>query len=440
VTQRLTVNVGVRWDYESDMLNNDYVTPPDVAAAVRAFAATTCGSTQGSCNAENFITDGSNREPFMGAIQPRVGFSYAIDQAGRTAVFGGFGIFYDRSTYNDALDERFRLQWQRLQFRFSTDGQPRDGQPTIVWNPSYLSRAGLDALVASAQAPDPEVFLIDNDTRPPKSHQFTAGIRHTTSRYVLSLSYAGVRSFNGFTYVFGNRQINPADPNAFPATGDCCRPFAPGQFGNLLLSSSGVRTWNDAFYFKADRPYRRAETKWGAGIAYTYQRASQVGGDLFSLDFPGVAAYPHIPTNNDERHRVIGNWITDIPLGIQFSGLLTLGSGTPYWIDDASRGFGPGLQVIRRNAGRPEKFDFIIPNAWAYRLVDLRLRKDFAIGTSRLGIIGDVYNVFNFQNFGSYDGFIRPLNDPNGPNPNFGKPREVIADSRRAQIGLAYDF
>ena len=37
VRPRLTINAGVRWDYESDMLNNDYVTPDSIRAATAPF-------------------------------------------------------------------------------------------------------------------------------------------------------------------------------------------------------------------------------------------------------------------------------------------------------------------------------------------------------------------------------------------------------------------
>ena len=52
---------------------------------------------------------------------------------------------------------------------------------------------------------------------------------------------------------------------------------------------------------------------------------------------------------------------------------ITLGSGTPYTITDNTLGSGPNQQVVRRNAGRPEQFGFIIPDAWAYRAVDLTI-------------------------------------------------------------------
>ncbi len=64
LTPRLTVNLGLRWDYESDMLNNDYVTPDSVRAAATPFV-----------DANRYFTDGGDRPPFYGAWQPRVGFS-----------------------------------------------------------------------------------------------------------------------------------------------------------------------------------------------------------------------------------------------------------------------------------------------------------------------------------------------------------------------------
>src|SRR5688572_11526604 len=39
-TQRLSLNLGVRWDYETDMVNNDWVTPDSVRLAVQAYRAT----------------------------------------------------------------------------------------------------------------------------------------------------------------------------------------------------------------------------------------------------------------------------------------------------------------------------------------------------------------------------------------------------------------
>ena len=134
---RLTINLGLRWDYESDMLNNDYVTPENVRAATAPFV-----------DNARYFTDGDDRPPFYSAWQPRVGFSYDITGKGQTIAFGGWGRYYDRVLYNSTLDERFRLQYATRTFQFSRDGGIRDGVQTIVWDPSYLSVAGLESIIA----------------------------------------------------------------------------------------------------------------------------------------------------------------------------------------------------------------------------------------------------------------------------------------------------
>jgi len=100
LNRRLTLTLGVRWDYESDMLNNDYVTPDSIRAATAPFV-----------DGNRYFTDGSNRPPFYAAWQPRVGLSYDLTGAGHHVVFGGYGRYYDRIFYNAGLDEKFRLQW-----------------------------------------------------------------------------------------------------------------------------------------------------------------------------------------------------------------------------------------------------------------------------------------------------------------------------------------
>src|SRR5262249_49390781 len=121
---RLTLNAGVRWDYESDMLNNDYVTPNAVRTATAPFV-----------DASRYFTDGTDRPAFRGAWQPRVGLSYDLFGRGRDVLFAGYGRYYDRDFYNSGLDERYRLQYAVRLFRFSTNGGPDpNGFDTIAWN------------------------------------------------------------------------------------------------------------------------------------------------------------------------------------------------------------------------------------------------------------------------------------------------------------------
>ncbi len=84
--------------------------------------------------------------------------------------------------------------------------------------------------------------------------------------------------------------------------------------------------------------------------------------------------------------------------------------GTPFTISDTSLGGGPNQRRLQRNGGRPEQFDFIIPNAFAYRSVDVRLEKGFRFaGAHRVSVAIEGINIFSFDNFADIDGEIPTL-------------------------------
>ena len=187
------------------------------------------------------------------------------------------------------------------------------------------------------------------------------------------LTFARNRSRHGFTYIFGNR--NPDGlKGPLPDLG-CCAPVS-GGFGNILLSSDAKQTWYNGVYVTLEKAYSEA-SEWGMTMAYTYSEADETGGDLFSLDYPLVSDFPRHPTSGDERHRIVMTGIVGLPWDIKLATTLTLGSGTGYTIIDQSHGTGPGEIQYRYYTGRPEKHSFIIPDAFAYRSLDLRLEKSF---------------------------------------------------------------
>jgi hypothetical protein len=406
-TSRLTVNAGLRWDYESDMLNNDFVTPSAVRAATAGFV-----------DANRYFTDGDDRPPFYAAWQPRVGASFDLAGAGQHVLFGGFGRYYDRIFYNAGLDERYRLQYETRTFRFSTSGGPDpNGFDTIAWNPSYLSKAGLDSLIARGVAPAPEIYLFANDMKPPVSDQFTGGIRTSVRGILVTASYAGIRAQNGLTYEFANRRPD----------GTCCLPV-PG-YSNVLISRDVKKTWNDALFVTADRPFR---DRWGFRLVYTLAKGETIGGDLFSFDYPTVEDYPRHPTRDDERHRIVATGIVRLPYDLMLSSVVTLSSGLGFTVLDESRGSAIGQKQVLLFAGRPDK-------TLAYRNADVRLEKIFGVGgTRRASVAAEAFNVFNATNEACYEGFIPTLP---AVNPNFGSASCVVDNStRRFQFAVRYSF
>lgn len=420
VNHHLTVNAGVRWDIETNPLNNDYVTPADVRASVTELA-TTIAAMNGPdfFPVQNYLTDGDQREIFLGQIQPRLGLSYDLFGDQRLVVFGGAGRYYDRTLFNTGLDERYRLQYGVRKFQFSKDGAVRDGQNTIAWDDSYLSREGLQGLIDSGIAPKPEIFLLENDTKPLHTDQFSFGVRHVIRDVNLSATFSHIRGENGVGFYPANRST----------TGNRDFVPTPGNFGNVLISADDIQTRFTGIYVTAERAYRE-DSPWGASATYTLGW-SKIRGQDFNFDFPTIKDTPMTSSDSDERHHLVLSGILGLPQGFKASTLIVLGTGLPYNISDASAGFGANFK-FRRNAGRDDEF-------LEFSQVDLRLTKDFTIyGDHRATLTAEVFNLFNAYNYGDYEGFIPPSAEP--PNMNFGKPKKIISPTRSFQFGLAYGF
>lgn len=425
-TERLTFNLGVRWDVETNMYNTDYRTPQNVIDTLTRYN----DSLPIPLDIDRYTTDGNDRKPFYGAIQPRLGFSYALDKENKTTIFGGFGIYYDRSLFDYSVDETLKLTQPTYTIRFAPPGAlPGPGE--IAWDDSYLtaSREELDALVATTGVP--EAWLFDNKAKVPKSRQFNLGVRRIFGDFVTSVSYNGVRGVDQFVLNFGNSGLNP--------DGTCCVSFNTGAhgFANFIYSTSDVKTWYDALTVQIDRPYRRGASGrfgWGAGLALTYAERSVQGvdnlGDLFA--FPNTKGINKHPAN-DEKARVVANWITDVPylFGIQYSGLITLGSGARQDAGCPRRFCGDAYE---QGGFNPPGQNFAIFGKWVYRNVDMKLRKDFPnFYGSTLGLTVEAFNVFNFDNFGCFNTAV-------AGTPGRGDANCVVTDGRRVQLGAEYNF
>ena len=431
---RLTLNLGVRWDFETNMLNRDYVTPQMAVDTLTRYNA----QLPRPLDLERYIANGERREPDFGAIQPRLGFAFALDDNNRTTLFGGWGIYYDRVLFDVAVDEKLKLTHPTFTIRFAPRGvAPPPGQ--IAWNDSYLTtdRGVLDQLVGVAGRP--EAWFIANDAKTPKSTHWNVGVRQLIRDWAASLSYVGNRGEDLFVLNWANFGLD--------ANGRCCTSFdlAPHGFSNFIFSTNDVKTWYDALQLQLERPYQRRaarEIGWGGGLSWTYANRSLQGvdnlGDLFA--FPNTEGIPKHPSN-DEKHRIVANWIVDFPYlaGFQFSGLATFGGKYRLDVGCAARFCGSGT-----TGNQFERGGFTVPGTFPYRNIDVRLRKDFPIRQAgpegRFSVLFDVFNVLNRDNFGCYRVGNRDETIGTPPRNVFGEPTCVVTDPRRYQLGAEYSF
>ena len=439
--KRLLLNIGVRWDYESNMLNTGHITPNTgriayVDTLTRYMSLPNAGSPSGvnlfhPLDLNRYIATGDNRKPFKGAFQPRVGFSYGIDEANRTTIFGGWGLYYDRIPFDVAVDEKLKISNPTYIVHFAPQGTaPIAGQ--VAFQNSYLTAdtATLSALVQ--QVGTSELWLMDNRYKVPKTTQWSVGVRQLIGEFAAAVTYASQRGTDQFTW-----NVAAGGMNNDGIT--CCNfPFnwAAHGISSVIYSTNDVNTWYDAVTLQLDKAYSRSSLNafgWGAGLTYTYATRYLQGEDNLgeTLAFPQSTTIKKHAAN-DEKHRIVANWITDVPylFGIQWSGLVTLGG---------KQRIDVGCQRFCSNFVRG---GFTVPGTFPYQNVDMRFRKDLPrFGRSEVGIglTLDLFNAFNHTNLGFYN-TGNPLLGNGQPDPNFGKAGGVVTDARRYQLGAELNF
>lgn len=408
VTDKLQLNIGLRWDYETNGNNNNFVTGGNAAAALRALPRTSY------FDPENYISTGSNRNPFAHAFAPRFGFSYDVNDDGRTVLFGGFGRYYDRNNFNNTIDEQSRTINPIGVFRFSRDGQPRNGLQTTVWDPRYLTRAGLLDLRATSTSGQPELFAVKNDTRPPVNDQISLGARQQIGPVQVAVTGSYQRGRNGYTNLFATRRNGGSGP--------CCdtSPLSPFGYANALIGYDGLDTRYKALFVTIDKPYTE-RAGWGVNVAYTLSKGEQNGGDLFSLDAPTPDLYGWRPRNGDERHRLVISGIADLPLGFRFSTLSTFGSGQAFRVTNGTNGATSGQNEF--SARYPNKN--CIGGVFAFCEVNVTLGNRVKVAGSEIELAVDVLNAFNNNNFSGFDDFFN-----NQINPQTGQAVDPLDPAR----------
>ena len=435
IGRRLLLNLGIRWDGETNGINNDYVTPAPLADSLRAaYAAnalvverpnasgppTIVNVIQQLGGIENYVTAGSSTRPmYKKAFQPRLGASYDISGDGSTVIFGGGGLYFDRNYWNTLFDEQFRRQFSVITINFPV-ACPPNATNCAVWDPRYYDPAQLRAL--AVQTGRPEVFLVKNDMVPPRTLQMSLGVRHDIGANRVTLSYNGLRGENYMNFIRGS-----------PWGGGPALPY-----NTVFIADDRVKTWYDALQLQIQRSMT-LDSRWAGGLSYTLAKSEEQGQsqDIFwGFDdrYPTVADRPRMRAPNDQRHAIVANAIVRLPADFLFSTIVNLASGIAVNATDASRGFGVDQRrtYVFETPTRP----FLgIGNVFGYQNMDVRLEKGFRLAQrSSASLLVDVFNVFNSDNFGCYDTEIRP---PTSPNTNLGNPG-CSGLGRRLQVGLRY--
>jgi outer membrane receptor protein involved in Fe transport len=417
LTKQLELNLGLRYDYESNMLNNNYVTPADRVTALfapdtRTFKDQTADPGQtyaqsiakGGVDIGPYIADGRSRKPFKKAFAPRLGASYDLFGDKATVLFAGYGRSYDRTMANHALDE------------LQKNATPNQG----------------------------EIWLIRNDFKMPFADQFALGVRQAVGEWNTEATLSRIDAKNQFIWYLGNRDLNggtffesPLDPLF----------GGPAGFGSLLLGDFVGRTKTNALLLRAEKPFTSA-SGWSATFAYTYSDAQTThrewNNDIFDFTHgkPGQGGFK--PSTLVDKHRLVAAAVVDglLPWGLTLAGKATWASGFPRRLTSCPGGF-PDAAVSRFGTCVAVEGD-----SPSFRQVDLSVSKQVSLGAHKFSVRADVLNLFNTTNYDGFDDFVgappaaagAPTNRLGGDNLNLDKPNSIRGDPRTFRLAVIYRF
>jgi hypothetical protein len=420
-TDRLTVNFGMRYDLDWGVtappwvIENDYV--------------------------KNDIRDLNN-------FAPRFGFNYAVTEKADLVIRGGSGLYY--GTHNSNLTFGFQ---RSNSGRELVAAFPYDGRPGFMQDP----RRGLtaeDILSGKVRLPPLNVETLDPNYELPFTWQSSIGFQKQLGEATgIEVDLTHWRSYD---------EGRGRDINLFfdPATGYNLDPIKFGRPDPRYNVISYSKTDGAAEYLGLSvGSTRRYRKNFQAGVAYTVMFSKN---DYNNDSYGGVSANnsfdldaEYARSSDFQRHTLRMNSIYHLPWAISLAGNYSFGSGTRVATTIAGSPFNkPGTN--RLNIGRPieipaavrDRFDGpavigtgeVAPRnalrGLALHKVDLRVSKEIKFpGTTRLSLIGEMFNLFNHANYGEYNGQIN--------SSTFGQPRQNLATAyvpRMGQLAFRLSF
>ena len=397
VNDRLTLNLGLRYDYEDYNRGSyegaDHPTLSSYEDRVNFVISARPGG-------ENAGTLYKLRENDANEWQPRFGFNWAATEDGRTSLRGGYGIFYEGG--HDPISVAGVLRPNRAQLYVAPGGafdllsfypdQPPDDLLATFFPSSFVSA-------------DPGVFI-----KSAFAHQFTVGLdRELSPDLALSLDYAALRSRQN------PRDVNVNHPDA---NGNC--PFIENCSPLVLNLSDGRLNSNVLQAQLRGRLGARGRIL----ASYTWLDAR---GD-------GPSTSPHLrdedfgPTPNDVRHHVVVSGSATLFADVELGGVLNYGSAYPYNQVAGSDTTGDGNTANNRSPGTA----YNSLRGDGYFSLDLRLSRTFGLGGARrLQLIVEAFNITNAVNFNSYNG--------NEQSALFKQATQAL-NPFQAQLGVRFDF
>ncbi len=437
INERLTLNLGLRWEYLSPWAEQNGIEAAfDAATGKIGYNALPTSMPAALVplvhQQEGYFPDGILQKD-LNNFGPRIGVAYNLTP--RTVLRSGFGVYYDNLNLNE-------LQFTRLI-------PPYYGQYSL--NPSVAAPLQVDNLFPDLnnipQFPAP--FSLDPDNRTPYTKQWNVNVQRSLGAdYMVEVAYTGSQSrslskrYNINQANFGTTDINTRLP--FP------------QFQPAMLYSAAIGTAD------FDGLSLRLEKRYSAGLFFlaNYQLSEnrdngsgevEANDTAFRTDFNADESL----SRYHQRHRSAVSFGYELPFGEgrqwlngggpvgyvlgdwQVQGVIRVGSGFPFTLSGTNvcqcGSFVP--QRVNYAAGRDgdrgevdnpsqtqwyDRTAYVVPASGfqgtvgrntligpGSKQVDFSVSKNFSTGgASRIEFRWEIFNLLNTTNFGQPDGNI----------------------------------
>ncbi len=355
LNNRLTLNLGLRWEYFGVQHNNNAaldsnyyysgdLNPASVAAGVVSPAPT---STVGG------LWNPSNKN-----FAPRFGFAWDVFGNGKTSLRGGYGISYERNFGNVTFNVIQNPPNYAVLSLSSAAGFPL---PTSNLGP-FAATSGTKVL--------PPVTLrgVDPNIKTAYTDMYSLSLEHELMKNTLvALEYSGARGIHQYSITNVNRYFGAYGYNQIPygtiSTSSLEAQRTNTQFGNINFRGSNGDYWYNGLNFRAQANnfknkglqftmnYTWSHTLDDLSSTFTETQSGASQGSLGFLDWMNPK-FDRADSDYDARHRFTFSAVYEPPFkfksklakiageGWSLAPMWNWHSGTPFTVYDCYNGYG----------------------------------------------------------------------------------------------------
>ncbi|MFN2572759.1 MAG: TonB-dependent receptor plug domain-containing protein, partial [Gemmatimonadales bacterium] len=410
-----TFNYGLRW---SAQIEPSLLSPRDSTAYAPLYG-TTVTNAQGTFNFPSDGTIPSDKK----MIQPRLGIAWDPHGDGRSVVRASAGVYYARIPGLNLASTRSTDGYRGVTL-FGSSATIPFGLPAPSFPNLFPSQVPLSSVFA------PSVFVFDKNFRNPRTLNVTLGYeRQVAADLGLTLSYTHAKTDNVTRFINRN---DAAFGTPFPSLGTLTvvESSAKSNYNGLTVGLKRVLDPNFQFQVNYTLSWDKADDDNERDpFTFRYARADNLAPEYGYSD-------------RDQRHRFNGWMVAHIGGGLFLNNRLSIYSAQPTSASCGPSPFSPFAppkgqratsaldrncldgSVLQRNTLRKDNSYF----SW-----DVGLTWPFNVGSGRVELIAQVFNVLGNENF----------RDPASTSLLFnfdGTIRSGLGDPQQTQIGVHWVF